>query len=159
MVLYVRHIEPVVPSPVFTAREPGPSVLEPTTESGPGRHPFGHRAWRLHSPSGALRADGPAAVCSAVHSRRQRCLHRQATQEPHPASAPNGLGPRSTDQRLGCSRAGGATSQNSAPWVGPGLNVNWLCNYNLGRIVWRHKKWSKRTSCWCLQPTNLSRHR
>src|SRR6185503_1116461 len=138
-VLYVRHIEPVVPSPILTAREPGHSVLEPTIESGRGRHAFGCTAWRIQSPSCSLRTGRPAAVCSTVHSGRQRRLHRQATQEPHPASAPNGACSQSADQRLGCSSAGGTTSGCSAPWVEPGFNGNWLCNCNLGRIVCRHK--------------------
>jgi len=159
IVLFVRHIEPVVFSPVLTAREPGPSVLEPTIESGRGRHAFGRTAWRIHSPSCSLRAGGPAAVWSTVHSGSQRCLHCQATQESDPASAPNGPCSRPADQRLGGSGAGGTTSRCSAPWVEPGLNVNWLCNCNLGRIVCPHRKWPKRTSCWCLGPTSPSRHR
>ena len=155
----MRHIEPVVPSTILTAREPGPPVLEPTIESGRGRHAFGRAAWRINSPSCSLRAGGPAAVCSAIHSRRQRCLHRQAAQEPYPASAPNGPCPRSADQRLGCSSVGGAPSWSWATCVEAGLNVNWLCNYNLNRIVCRHKKWSKRTNCWCLRPRILTGHR
>ena len=157
MVLFIRHIEPVVHSPILPAREPGPSVFEPTTESGRGRHAFGRSAWRLNSPGCSLRAGRPTAVRSAVHSGGQRRLYRQTAQEPDPPGTPEGPRPGSFDQRLGGSSAGRTTSRCSAPWVEPGLNVNWLCNCNLGRIVCRHKKSLRRAICWCLRPTSLSR--
>ena len=155
----MRHIEPVVSCPVLTAREPGHSVLEPTIESGRGRHAFSYPAWRLPSPSGPLRARGPAAISATFHSGRQRCLHRQALPKPHSASPPNGPCPQSAYQPLGCSSVGGATAKSWPPWVEAQLDVNWPCNYNLGPIVWRHKSWPKHTSCWFLWPTNLPAHR
>src|SRR2546430_672263 len=159
IVLLIRHIEPVVHSPILPARESGPSVLEPTTESGRGRHAFGRSAWRLDSPSRSLRPIRPAAVCSTAHSGSQRRLHRQAAQKPHPASAPKGPCPGPADQRLGGSGVGGTTSQYSAPWVEAGLNLNWLCNCNLAPTVCHHKKWRKPTACWCPRQTSRFPHR
>src|SRR6266704_239602 len=118
IVLFISHIEPVVYSPILPARQPGPSVLEPTTESGRGRHAFGRSTWRLDSPGGSLRAGRPAAVCSRVHSGGQRRFHRQAAPESDPASAPNGPCPAPADQRLGSASVGGTTSRCSAPWLG-----------------------------------------
>ena len=158
-VLFVRHIEPVVSSPILPARESGTSVLEPTTESSRSRHAFGRSAWRFHPPGGSLRSGGPTAVCSAVHSRSQRRLHRQAAQELDPASAPKGPRPGSSDQRLGGSSIGEATGRGSPSWLELGLNVNWRCNCNLSRIVSPHKRWPKRTTSWCRQRTRLSGHR
>src|ERR1051325_1259576 len=110
IVLFISHIEPVVYSPILPAREPGPSVLEPTTEFGRGRHAFGRSAWRVDSPGGSLRAGRPTAVCSLVHSGGQRRLHRQAAQESDPSSAPKSPCPGSADQRLG---NGGSSSTAS----------------------------------------------
>src|SRR6266700_4965957 len=148
-VLRVSHIEPLVHSPILPAREPGPSVLEPTTESGRGRHAFGRPAWRLDSPGGSLRAGCAAAVCSAVHSGSQRRLHHQAAQESDPASAPNGSRSKSANQRLGSAGVGGTTSRCSAPWVEVVLNVNWPYNCKPCRIVWPHRRWPKPMACWC----------
>src|SRR5262245_1176596 len=153
MVLFIRHIEPVVFSPILPAREPGPSVLEPTTESGRGRHALGRSAWRVDSPGGALRSGRPTAVCSPIHSGGQRRLHRQAAQESDPASAPKGPCPRLADQRLGGASVGGKTSRCAAPWVEGVLNASWLCNYNPCRIVWPPKRWRKPTACWCPRHT------
>lgn len=159
MVLSIRHsqIEPVVPSPILPAREPGPSVLEPTIESGRGRHAFGRSAWRFDSPGGSLRAGRPTAVCSAVHSGSQRGLHREVAQEPDPPSTAEGPRPRTADQRLGGPGSGERTSRCPAPWVEPGLNVNWPCNCNPCRIVWPHKRWPKPMACWCLWRSGQSR--
>jgi len=159
IVLFISHIEPVVYSPILPAREPGPSVLEPTTDSVRGRHAFGRSAWRVDSPGGSLRAGRPRAVCSRVHSGGQRRLHRQAAQESDPASAPKGPCPGPADQRLGGASLGGTTSRCSAPWVEAVLNASWLCNYNPCRIVWPHKRWPKHTACWCPRQTSRSRHR
>src|SRR5437667_6293283 len=101
IVLFVSHIEPVVHSPILQAREPGPSVLEPTIEAGRGRHAFGRSAWRFDSPGGSLRASRPKAVISVVHSGAQRGLHRQAAPESKSASAPDGPRPGAAHQSCG----------------------------------------------------------
>src|SRR5205809_6054524 len=88
IVLFISHIEPVVYSPILPAREPGPSVLEPTTESGRGRHAFGRSAWRVDSPGGSLREGSPTAVRSRVHSGGQRGLNRQIPKKSIPRMAP-----------------------------------------------------------------------
>jgi|ERR1044071_1706271 len=152
IVLFISHIEPVVYSPILPAREPGPSVLEPTTEFGRGRHAFGRSAWRVDSPGGSLRAGRPTAVCSLVHSGGQRRLHRQAAQESDPSSAPKSPCPGSADQRLGGASLGGTTWRCFAPWVEAVLNANWLSNYKHCQIVWPHKRWPKRTACSCPRP-------
>src|ERR1044072_7485013 len=114
-VLFISHIEPVVYSPILPAREPGPSVLEPTTESGRGRHAFGRSAWRFDSPGGSLRGGRPKSVGCVVHSGGQRRFHRQAAQESDSASAPKRPCPGSADQRLGSASIGGTTSRCAAP--------------------------------------------
>ena len=159
IVLFISHIEPVVYSPILPAREPGPSVLEPTTESGRGRHAFGRSAWRIDSPSGSLRAGRPTAVCSRGHSGGQGRLHRKAAQESDPASTPKCPCPGPADQRVGGACAGGKTSRCSAPWVEAVLNATWPCNYTPCRIVWPHKRWPKHTACWCPRQTSRSPHR
>src|SRR4030095_8853120 len=137
-VLFIRHIEPVVFSPILPARESGPSVLEPTSPSGQGRHALGGSAWRFPSPGGSLRPRRPTAVRSAGCSGRQSRLHGEAPQEADPSSPSEGPRPRSFDHQLGGPGTGGTTSRRPASWVEPGLNVNWLSNYNPCRIVWPH---------------------
>src|SRR5919198_2925146 len=152
IVLFLRHIEPVVSSPILPARESGPSVFKPTPEFSRSRHTLGRSAWRFQAPGCSLRSGRPTAVCSAVHSRSQRRLHGQAAQEPDRASAPKGPCPGSLDQRLGGSSAGEATGRGSPSWLEFGLHVNGLCSCNLSRIVFLHKRWPKRTTSWCRQP-------
>src|SRR6266700_4452047 len=106
-VLFIRHIEPVVFSPILPARESGPSVLEPTSPSGQGRHALGCSAERFPSPGRSLRPGCPTAVRSAGGSGSQSRLHGEAPQEADPPSSSEGPRPKSFDQRLGGPGTGG----------------------------------------------------
>lgn len=146
MVLFIRHIDSVFPSPILPARERGPSVFEQTNPPGGGCRAFDCSAWRFHAPSRPLRPCCPAAVGSTSGPRDQGGLYCQVAQESDQSSPSPSSGAESIHQRLGSRCHGRTTSRRSTPWVRTTLHANTLCDFNRCPIASPLKRWPKPTA-------------